>query len=286
MPYKRIRKRKRRDSTPSLLRSLAQRWKRLLQRLPEGALYASGFAIALLAGLLLFWRGDRANGIAAAAACSLGVTGLLWQGWMWRQWALEHRRRREKMRVRSEQRALRHLREAREQEERQRRATTDAAAHAHAREVRDERRQDEAHRAAIDELRRRARDETIAQEAMRLLTLNESGLMDAAVEAFEDRGFAVTRGTDEAECDLLLRGAEGDVRVVARRAPRSRRAEVIDVQALEAWRAETGATTACLISMAGFSPAAVRLAAMLPITLVEAHLLAQWRCAEDESSRK
>ena len=121
------------------------------------------------------------------------------------------------------------------------------------------------------------RDDAIARDALRLLTMSEIALLDAAAEAFETRGFIVGRDGNDARRDMLLRGEDGDVRIVARLAPLGRKVDAADVDALDAWRGETGAAAGILIGIAGFTPDAVRRASTLPATLAEAYLLAQWR---------
>jgi hypothetical protein len=285
MSYKRIRGRRRNGASDALRRTLKRRWQRLAERIPEGVPAISGFAVVLLAGLILIWRHGAGNNWSGAGLCTLGLSGLLWQGCQWRVRILDEQKRQREVRAQSERRIARRVREAEEQDERQKRAATDAVAREGAREAQEARRRAEIEQAAVEEKRRRGREEVIAREAMRLLALNESALQQAAVDAFKERGFEVVRVADEADCDLLLHAPDGILRGVARRMPRPHRGEAADIQALESWRVEVASPAAYLIGLAGFTHGAVRLASSLPITLVEAHLLAQWRCADSGNSQ-
>src|SRR5260221_646033 len=71
----------------------------------------------------------------------------------------------------------------------------------------------------------------------------------------------------EGDCDLRLVDEATSALDVARCVPVARVAGVVDVKEMEAWRQMAGARRAYLIALAGFSPAAVRMARELPITL-------------------
>jgi hypothetical protein len=285
MSYIKTRRRRRNGVSGYLRRTLKRRWQRLAERLPEGVPAAAGFGAILLAGLVLIWRAGAVISWSDGAICTLGITGLMWQGWKWRLRVLNEQRRRQEVLLQSDRRISRRVRGAEEQVERQKRAAMDASAHEGAREAQEARRRAETEQAATEEARRRDREAAIVQEAMRLPTLNETNLQQAAIDAFKERGFEVVRVPNETDCDLLLRGRDGILCAVARRMPPSHRGEAADIQALETWRKEAGSTAAYLIGLAGFTPGAVRLASRLPITLVDAHLLAQWRFAESGSRR-
>lgn len=158
------------------------------------------------------------------------------------------------------------------------RVARDDSARKRARELQDAQRLAKVEMAAAEEGRRRAREEAISREATRLVALDRASFQEAATEAFELRGFRAVRPPDEANGDLLLTGRDG-IRALARFAPHNRPANADDVRALEAWRRDEGAPTGFLIGINGFAPGAVRLSSAFPISLTDAHLLAQWRLA-------
>jgi len=277
MHRKRLYRRSRSDSSSeSPLRAWRRQAARLWQRIPEGVPETVAFGVVFAIGLLMVRYAGRQNPMPGIAVLALACAGLGWQGWRWRERALEERRRREKLAMKSERRRIRRQREADELEEKRLRAAKDAAAHQRARALQDERRFAEIERAAALEKIRRGRDEAIELEASRLISLSEPSLVRAAEEAFAARGYIVAPVGDEANCDFILNSNDGGLLAVARLVPRTRKADGSDVLALDAWRVNIGAGAGYLIGLAGFTPAAVRTASSTPITLAEAHILAQW----------
>lgn len=258
-------------------RRSASLWKQALDRVPAGAATELAFAIVLVLGLILMATGGSKYIIVGATACILGGAVLAWQSRVRWTRIQDERQRRVAAEIQTEKRRVRRERDSEEQEVRQRRAATDSAAHKRAKDIQEALRQKERDETAAERRYRRGREEAIARDAMRLLTMSEISLLDACAEAFETRGFIVGRDSDDARRDLLLRGEDGEVRIVARLAPLGRKVEPPDVDAVEAWRGETGAAAGILIGINGFTPDAVRHASELPITLAEAYLLAQWR---------
>ena len=284
MPYTSTRRRTRRRRSNRVKQTVTRRLRRLWEHLPRGVAESAGLGLLFLAGMVMMWLGRPNNQIPGAGVCTLAVTALLWQAWKWRLRVLDLQRRRQKVEIRSRRRSERKARGAEEQEKRQRQAASDMAAHEGAREAEATRRQEELEQAAADERRRRRREEAIASDTARLLAMDEAGLLRAAVEAFEARGFVVASAAGDAECDILLKDPEGGLAAVARQAPCSRKAEALDIQALEEWRRQEGAATAYFIGVAGFAPSVIRLASTLPVMLVEPHLLAQWRAGDEAGS--
>ncbi len=275
MSYPETRRRRR---SSSLGRGpLGRFWKRIWERIPEGAAATTGFALLVLLGIALMTRSEPRNVYAGVTAVSVGGLGILWQAWLWRLRAQEYRKLKEAAEQKTEVRSARRQRNSDDQEDRKRRSATDTAARKRSKEVQNLVRRAETDKATAEKAYRRGREEAIARDAMRLLTMSEIALLDAASEGFETRGFIVGRDVDDARRDMLLRGEEGDVRIVARLAPLGRKVEVADVDAVETWRGDLGATAGILIGIAGFTPEAVLRASSLPVTLAEAYLLAQWR---------
>ena len=205
----------------------------------------------------------------------LGVAGL---GWELRQvWHAEQARRARSValaerarlvaaRRERAQRLRQERRNRRETEERARVRQAEALRIAHEETVELRRRED---------LRRAERQERMERAAARWQALDGDALCAEIEALFVRRDLVPVRVAPEAPCDLLL-AATAEERAVARCMPAQQMAHSADVQALDAWRREVGAPQSYLIALAGFSPAAVRLARSLPVTLVEAHLLATW----------
>lgn len=128
--------------------------------------------------------------------------------------------------------------------------------------------------------RRAARGEAIEADVRQLLRLTDSQLTRHVSFLFARRGYSPRPLTEEADFDILLMSPDGVLAAVARCVPQGHTAGAADVEALEAWRRETGATQAYLIALAGFSLEAVAASQRRPITLVEGFLLAHWNSIE------
>src|SRR5262249_32885011 len=124
---------------------------------------------------------------------------------------------------------------------------------------------------------RSERERTVVAETERLLTLTDAELIAEVTALFLRRGQQPEIPAPEADYDLLLPATDGTGPEIARCVPVGRSARAADVQALEAWRETARASHAYLIAVGGFTSGAIRLAQSLPLTLVEAHLLAHWK---------
>ncbi len=265
-------------ATPSRHPARMRRRHRLFKRFSADTVDTALFASALLIGVAALCWGGHTTQYGAAALSAVGLAGLTRQAWRWRVRRVETLARLEQAAILRQRRSERRLREARDQEQRRVRVASDTTAHARAREVQDARRLEEREAAHIAEEQRRDRQEQIALAAAGLRALSDTQLQTAVADTFTARGFLAENATDEG-CDLLLRGTDGRVRGVARIAPQDRAVDSTDVKALDSWRRDMGAASGFLVALAGFAPAAVHVAASRPITLVEAHLLAQWQSA-------
>ena len=114
-------------------------------------------------------------------------------------------------------------------------------------------------------------------EVARLKSLSDAQLAAEVAALFAGRGERPEAADPETVGDLLLKAADGTLDAVARCVPTARTAARMDVQAVEAWRQAAGARHGFLIALTGFSPSAARSVRDLPITLVDAHLLAHWK---------
>jgi len=281
------------EKTSSQPRSLPERGARRLMRESvspkeptetEGQLLLPGEIrwLAVAAALLLLGLatafGQLSGERLLAVLLLLGGGALLaWHGSrVLRRWQAERARQR----LAAEKAALRQARRERVLKERARRRAeraTQAEAALHGEEARARRHQETAEQAREAAMRRAERDRAVATETERLLALADAELWGAVADLFARQGRQPIHPEPEADCDLLLTAPEGGAQEVARCVPVGRRAGSADVQALEAWRQQAEAERAYLIAMGGFTPGAVRLSQSLPITLVEAHLLAHWR---------
>ena len=198
MPQSTTRRRSRRRRNTDSDKQIGRRLKQLWARVPEGLAATIGFAAIVPIGILLMWYGRPNNQVPGAAVITLGLTGLIWQAWKWRLRRIEDQTRRQNYEMRAERRRVRRRREADEVELEHKRVAQDKAAHAGAREAEESRRRLEAEQASVEERRRAGREEAIARDATRLLTLPEADLITAVREAFRARGFAAAPVDDEA----------------------------------------------------------------------------------------
>lgn len=245
--------------------------------LPDWAWPLLGFLLLLLVGAAALWDGRAGGRFTGPLLMLLGLAGLTWRLRKHRQEWLEQRAVREE---KERRRALLNARRERSAQERLRRQEQKAAqAHAAARAAEVAAVERQARQQAIQEAQahRAEQDRLIYLEADRLRRLDDAALRTEVRALFTAAGFQTASPSAEADCDLLLHSTASQREAVARCVPVGHKAGVADVQALEDWRQEIGAEHAYLLSLAGFSPPAVRLAQHLPLTLVEAHLLAQWK---------
>jgi hypothetical protein len=123
--------------------------------------------------------------------------------------------------------------------------------------------------------RRNERARRVEGEALRIAALSDAELHREVSGLLTQRGYRVEPADSEYPGDFLLHSEAGFE--VLRCVPAGKNAGGVDVEALEAWRAQAGAERAYLVSTAGFLPSAIERLATLPLTLVEPHLLAHWR---------
>lgn len=232
--------------------------------------------VLLLLGLVTLFDRRAGNASIALLLLSGGASGTVWCLWQVRGRLL----RKQKLAVRAAQRAL--LREQRQRRHaakralrRERRELLITAKERLVRKQADERlcRQQtkEQHR-----LQKASREAALEAETSRLSALTAAALPPEVARIFARRGFRVMETDTEAPFDLLLTDPR-EARAVARCVPPERTAGPTDIRALEAWRRQAEAAHAYLISLSGFTLEAIAASQSLPITLVEAHLLAHWQ---------
>ena len=234
-------------------------------------------AALLLIGMAMAF-GERTGERWIAPLFLLGGGALLaWQGSLiLRRWQAERARQR----MEAEKAALRRARRERVLRERERRQTERAAKAETAKRLAETRaRQHQATAQMTQEaaLQRAGQERLVLAETERLLGLTDAELWTEVFELFLRRSQRPEVPAPEADCDLLLMSQNGKSREVSRCVPVGRQAGAMDMQALEAWRQDAEATHAYLFAPTGFTPGAIRLSQSLPITLVEAHLLAHWK---------
>jgi len=235
-----------------------------------------GFAALAVIGLAIVRRDIQAE---APAGALLLLTGGLGLGWEARRAWLNDRIRRAHTAARERRAAISAARRAREQLARHqrslRRRTDEGARERHAVIARAEHfRNLGARRQEI--LRRSMREQELSGAARRWHALDAGAFAAELESVFSRRGLMPMRGDTGDLRDVILTTAAG-ARSVARHMPPGLQARARDVQELDDIRRRVGAETAYLVALAGFTSAAVRLSRTLPLTLVEAHLLAAWQ---------
>ncbi len=235
-----------------------------------GYLTLAAFGAMILLSLI---RAERAIGLCLLALGGAGLAREARQVWL----AAQAEQRREQQAVaRAALIAARRERAERQRQARRERRQVDEKARAgQAAALRAQREQ------AITARQRQAEQDAARQQQLEEAAERWSGLNGAALKTeierlFIRRGFTVERA-DDSLADLLLVEPSGR-HAVARCL--DHRAQAGDVQAIDVWRRDAERSHALLIAIDGFSPQAVRLARSLPITLVEAHLLATWERRE------
>jgi hypothetical protein len=221
----------------------------------------------------------RAEPSAGLLLLCVGSAGLVWEArlvWLAAQQERGRRRHqaaREALATERRERTQRqrHQRQERRHVEERARAGQSAALRAQRAQANVAQQQQDERRARRQELREAAAERWLVMPADRLPTEVET--------LFVQRGFTPLRADGDSLCDLLLEEPTGR-QTLARCLDHS--AGTTDVQALDAWRRNAERSHAYLIALAGFSPQAVRLARSLPITLVEAHLLAAWQEKQEQ----
>jgi hypothetical protein len=247
--------------------------------LPDWVWPLLGSILLLTLGAAMLRDGRAGGRITGPLLMLAGLAGLVWRIRIhWQEWEALRAAREAKER-RKALLAARRERNAQERVRRQEQKAARASATARAAEALAAERQGRL-QAAQEALEHRLEQERLATaEAARLRRLDDASLQTEVASVFALCGLMPEHPPSEAECDLLLSSNAEGSRHLARCVPVQRQASAVDVRELETWRQETGSRHAYLISLAGFSPAAVRLAQNLPLTLVEAHLLAQWKQA-------
>jgi hypothetical protein len=237
----------------------------------------AGFLALFLVLLSMCWSASPSVREPGSVLVLASLVGLARSGWLLgSRWAHAEAIRRAAAR-RAALRAARKARALRERGVRQARRRADSEARAKSAAARAARKLEECRHADAEATRRRERESAIRREAARLLRLDDARLMEEVGSILRDRGLEPRAAAPDAECDSLLYAAGGRLAGLVRCVPRGRLARASDVAALERWRADTGVDTAYLVALTGFSAGAVNAVRDLPITLVEAQLLANWR---------
>jgi len=259
---------RKRAFSPKRERRLSRRLRVWSERLALGSI-----ALFLLGVGGMVWASGGARllgaGFALAGLCGLGLhLRLLWQT---REARLRLQRAAER---RLELQASR--RERAERERLRRQAEQETRAHAAERLEQARRAQKQASAQLLQEETdlRTERARRVEREALRIAALSDVELHQEINRVLTRRGSQPEPADSEYPGDFLLQSRAGFE--VLRCVPVGKKAGATDVEALEAWRVLAGAKRAYLVATAGFLPSAIECLARLPLTLVEAHLLAHW----------
>lgn len=226
------------------------------------------------AGLLSSDSNSRTIGVLFALT---GAVGLAWWFRGWQQWRSAEQFREAEAKRKAALQSARREREVEERARRQAERATQANAAARLREVRDAERLADVERAEADAKARLVREEQIEAETKRLNAMTDAVFVREVMALFQLRGYEVRQASVAESGELLLRSLAEDRTGIARVVPSSRTATASDSNSLEAWRMESGAQEAFLISRSGFTPELVRLSGKRSVMLIEPHLLATWK---------
>ncbi len=240
------------------------------------------YLIVLLLGYAM--TRDRTPGAEASGGFTMlvGAGGSLWELSRWLRWWWHRRSIREEARLRGERKTLRASRATEQQERKryQKQVQTDAVLKQSL--LQEETRRQEQSRAQEAEAIRSARAKAVTAEAARLQRLPDEQICQELPTIFAARGL---RLQSAALWDLCLMRLEDEGLEVARCVPQEHTVTVADVEALEQWRKQVGASHAYLIARNSFSAPALRLASHYPITLVEPFVLAQWKTLGEKTDK-
>lgn len=232
------------------------------------------YLIVLLLGYAM--TRDRTPGADTSGGFTMlvGAGGTIWELCRWLRWWWHRRWIREEARLRGELKTLRATRAAEQQERKrhQRQVQTDAALKQTL--LQQETRREERAIAQKAERQRQARAKAVTAEAVRLQGLSDEQLYQELPDIFATQGLRLQSAALQ---DLCLMRLEDEGLEVARCVPQEHTVTVADVEALEQWRNQVGASHAYLIARNSFSVPALRLANHYPLTLVEPFVLAQWK---------
>ncbi len=127
------------------------------------------------------------------------------------------------------------------------------------------------------EMVRHSQEAMIKQEVNRILALHDNALVAEVISLFELKGLFPVSDAPATAASYIMRSENSLETCVLKYIPRSEKAQESDIESLQEMRLRNRSSEAYLISLAGFSTNAVRRSAELSITLVEAHLLANWK---------
>ena len=134
-----------------------------------------------------------------------------------------------------------------------------------------------------EEHRRVQHDANVQRLHNHLLCMDNShDLLRAVNDAYHTRFTRIEARPDNARI-WIAQNSTTDSTTICSLLPHHHQAEVLDVAAIIEEADEAGATNCHLISLAGFSPACVQLAARNPeLTLVDLHMIATWLAQSGE----
>jgi hypothetical protein len=239
--------------------------------MPSPRPFIAGLALALFGGIMIATRTTQVRDLGWALLVIGGAAALWWTAEARR--VLQFRRALEKEDRRKA--ALNVSRRQKEEEERARREADKTSREEHAALLREQRadegrKRKEAEDAAAKE--RADRQVRSAAEIARLKSLDEKALLSELMDWMRSKGF---EQSETGEPDAIVFESRNNARRAVLKVVSGRSAHGADVRAVEALRRDTGSAEAYLVSLPGFATNAVRAAQGLPVTLVEAHLLAE-----------
>ena len=127
------------------------------------------------------------------------------------------------------------------------------------------------------EMVRHSQEAMIKQEVNRILALHDNALVAEVISLFELKGLFPVSDAPATAASYIMRSENSLETCAVKYIPKTYRAQESDIESLQEMRLRNRSSEAYLISLAGFSANAVQRSAELSITLVEAHLLANWK---------
>ncbi len=251
-------------------------WHRATPRLPEGvvAILISLFCVIL--GLI----GIVSSGKYFVGGLVLLIYGCARSVFCAKDFVDRRATRREEAEARERRAAQLQIRKTRHSDEklkRQRETETDKRAAESTKRALADLQELERIRSRQQETGRHSQNAMIEQELKRILSLHEEALIAEVVSLFKLKGFAPVAEALETSASFLLKSENSLGTCAVKYIPKTYKAQESDIESLQEMRLRNRSSEAYLISLAGFSANAVQRSAELSITLVEAHLLANWK---------
>lgn len=236
----------------------------------------AGYCAALLLGIVAIVKLPPLLQVVGGLAVLAGSVGLLSEGTAFLRQIQVVRRAEQAETQRREKREARREREANTKLRRNAEIQVQANAETRRRDAEDKAQDAEKQQRATETQARHERERAIQVEAQRLFALEPTAFVEAVCAAFAGTDANIETSIEKGNRDgeFVCRRPDGTLEALCI-LTENREAAVADVEVLEAFRRESNAAHAALISRSGFEAEAIRLSATFPMTLTDPYFIAR-----------